>query len=529
MVSWLPPFRLVPAWQEWDISKGTEAEVELRVISIGTFTAELVGLLVENVAEGAGVEVEVESPAESFLVPGGELVFVVRVSAPVGTAGHRFNLPVCVVYKGAPDCLTSSVIRVTLSEAVPVYDFSTPEPVADPLVVDTVVLPGGSFFQAIRIRNRGSAPLTGLAVSQLTLPWLSATPRFPDQVLPGTGEPAQLIISVNPPDDLREGVYHDGVELSSNAGVRTIPIKVHVLNANAGSLQILVEDQDGNPVPDASVVLSYQGPLVFASVRPGDKLEEDEEQATYVATSDQGGVALFNDIPTGGYVVRIEAAFYRTLVSNVDLYPNLDAPQEAGFALVEQPVDYQWDFSEVRPRTPAEAGLGLLADPEANPSLKVAYKLQTLLPAIQLDFPVLQYSMFDGDSADDSILIRNSHATMDLDNLQVRVVTVAPRRHSPGLPRGGTAPGQRRRGAVHRHAARGRDAAGPLQHRPVRLPQGRGTLLREATGILRRVYRPGYGRGRSGLGGAAHIGGEPSQRRDSKRRGWHQRRATGGA
>ncbi len=417
---------LIPAPATLELAKGTEAEVELRVISIGTFTAELVGLLVENVAEGAGVEVEVESPAESFLVPGGELVFVVRVSAPVGTAGHRFNLPVCVVYKGAPDCLTSSVIRVTLSEAVPVYDFSTPEPVADPLVVDTVVLPGGSFFQAIRIRNRGSAPLTGLAVSQLTLPWLSATPRFPDQVLPGTGEPAQLIISVNPPDDLREGVYHDGVELSSNAGVRTIPIKVHVLNANAGSLQILVEDQDGNPVPDASVVLSYQGPLVFASVRPGDKLEEDEEQATYVATSDQGGVALFNDIPTGGYVVRIEAAFYRTLVSNVDLYPNLDAPQEAGFALVEQPVDYQWDFSEVRPRTPAEAGLGLLADPEANPSLKVAYKLQTLLPAIQLDFPVLQYSMFDGDSADDSILIRNSHATMDLDNLQVRVVTVAP-------------------------------------------------------------------------------------------------------
>jgi len=128
--------------------------------------------------------------------------------------------------------------------------------------------------QIISVYNVGTGSIKDLHVTPPEkLPWITLTTSGTDLILPmGKGlsirdENARAIIAVNilPNEYVRPGIYEDVITLTSNAGTKTIPVKINVGAAHVGTITLEAVDSNYAPVEDAKITLIGPQHLIGSS------------------------------------------------------------------------------------------------------------------------------------------------------------------------------------------------------------------------------------------------------------------------
>jgi len=64
-----------------------------------------------------------------------------------------------------------------------------------------------------------------------------------------------IAVNILPNEYVRPGIYEDVITLTSNAGTKTIPVKINVGAAHVGTITLEAVDSNYAPVEDAKITL----------------------------------------------------------------------------------------------------------------------------------------------------------------------------------------------------------------------------------------------------------------------------------
>jgi len=73
------------------------------------------------------------------------------------------------------------------------------------------------------------------------------------------------LANILPNEYVRPGIYEDVITLTSNAGTKTIPVKINVGAAHVGTITLEAVDSNYAPVEDAKLLLSGLTHLIGSS------------------------------------------------------------------------------------------------------------------------------------------------------------------------------------------------------------------------------------------------------------------------
>ncbi|EIC06047.1 PKD domain containing protein, partial [Acetivibrio thermocellus YS] len=337
--------------QKLEITAGYEQSAKITLVNVGTIplTAINIDKIWEEssdyvIAEFEGHLPETVEPGESV-----DLNMVVKAGEEAVTGIYTLKLVV-----GCNEGYTyTSGIEVRVVEAKPEYYIeitglkpSVTKSNVSSGAIEGAVRPGEMITQIISVYNVGTGSIKDLHVTPPEkLPWITLTTSGTDLILPmGKGlsirdENARAIIAVNilPNEYVRPGIYEDVITLTSNAGTKTIPVKINVGAAHVGTITLEAVDSNYAPVEDAKITLI--GPHTSDWEQPMD-------EKVYQGVVTGKGVFRFENIPAGIYTLKVSASGYESVEESI-IVPAVinEIPQKV--VIEKKKINLGWSSSSI--------------------------------------------------------------------------------------------------------------------------------------------------------------------------------------
>lgn len=232
-----------------------------------------------------------------------------------------------------------SQVRVdyALFEAKP-YLTSTPS------FVETGLAQGGNQIESVTVQNQGLQDALNLKFT-LTQPDGSPAPNWASIASQADGTLAvgaqrAIDLAFAPPSEIAEGVYEFRLRVvGDNLPSQTLNVYVSLTQSGQGDVLFKASDiytatvgKDGLLIPG----------LAGASVTLQN---EDVITVTREGTTDSGGEALFQGLPTGSYQFRVKAANHQEVGGRLQIKPGITANQRV--FLDYNLVTVEWSVREI--------------------------------------------------------------------------------------------------------------------------------------------------------------------------------------
>ena len=235
----------------------------------------------------------------------------------------------------------------------------------------------------IQVTNSGTANLTGLTVD-CDLPFVrfSATPVDGYLIKPvnkgytirdAEGR-ASIVVAVSPSNFTQTGLYEGSITLTSNAGVRKIPIVISVGSEQVASLTYEVRNDSNTPLQDATVELSG--------------VVQQKDPVSFSGKTDINGRITFSNIPAGAYQLTATADLHSTLSAAVDL-PALNDRLPQIITLTKQPMVFGFEAAaedSIRSSSTKSVGYDSVVYKAEQLAASTEPQLQPNLPADEQQF-----------------------------------------------------------------------------------------------------------------------------------------------